>query len=1243
MKLSMMGSSAICKVLFAALAFVGLASADTLKINCGSKKAADGFAADTFETEGNPSFYTGFKSPIKGIYQSHRSNTKFSYILPVGPGKHDVTFYFAENFGANCEDGKRVFDIKIGDKALQDIDVFKKVGCDKPTKEFMKGVEVSDETMTIEFTASAQKAFVSGIEVTNVGSGSGGGDGGTPSTGTPADTPAELKMNLGSTDASGDYVGESGVQFQGGPSIYKANSKAGGIYTSHRSGKFFTMDFKVSSGPKDIVLHFAEIWKPNCAVGKRVFSVKSGGKQFVDFDPFAAAGCEKGTTKTLKGVEVKNNKLFLTLSAKENQAFVSGIEVLEAGSSTPADPSPAAQPSAVASAVAEPSASPSTGAEEPSAVPSADGGVESPAPQVSGVPPALPGDTGSHSVPGVYDTPVVDFDGDGEAEFTIDGSGSHTHHIDSDKGEAGFLTKFVWTNKSTKETICADQDPPLCKATFPVGANTVELCVTDNTGDTNCAETLITVVGSSGTGGYCYYYDLGGDAGTKMPLGKDLESAPGAKPKPLFGAATGSLQFEDAKAFPDFGFKANSWAQRCVFFLEVEKTSTFTFTAEHIGGVSLYVGDTEVLSADAGTNAATKTTTGETEIPAGLQSVVLLYHKIGSKAQMKLAFDGGAMSGGIISYDLSAVLPILSSITPAESDLSGAAVKILGINISDKTKVLFGEKESVGTPLVTGNIEVQAQAPAVDAEQVVEVVLENAGGTSNSLKYSYNKDGPAPVKFGETTLKSKGGTFGPNGVTNIAMGPDFKYYMPTLFGKIIVAEVDHEGGYNVKSTCESAEQTDPKWNDHKSGKPAARALLGIAFNPVDTGVKAYISSSTLYWGENGKDILNDDFAWANGNIESFVPSGGGCMQRDDFVVTGIPVSNHDHAINGLVFNNNGDLIFQVGGFTNAGIPGEKLGNEPENPLSGASLIALLSKSGFNGAIKYDNTDGSKAKQIGGDVEVYSPGFRNSFGLTLHSNGNFYATDNGPNFSFGAESTSCTANGGEVGSGDKVVLVKKGKYYGHPNRNRGGSQCTYVDDNGKTPDNKDAPASFNYEKPWSKIESSSNGIMEYTANTFGGQLRGDLFVSKYASNFDGKLFRFGVNEDGTKNFGPDQFHGMSGLSIAQGHRGEIMMPKVFQKKVVVLEPQYPEPASLQIVNVAPFRGKKGGGNTILISGHNFGDNPTAKVGTGACIDVKEITATSFKCTAPGGSGLVEVTVTADGATATAPSAFWYMDV
>jgi hypothetical protein len=127
-------------------------------------------------------------------------------------------------------------------------------------------------------------------------------------------------------------------------------------------------------------------------------------------------------------------------------------------------------------------------------------------------------------------------------------------------------------------------------------------------------------------------------------------------------------------------------------------------------------------------------------------------------------------------------------------------------------------------------------------------------------------------------------------------------------------------------------------------------------------------------------------------------------------VTGLPVSDHDHGVNGLEFDDYGNLYIQVGGNTNAGVEGalSQTRLQKENYLSAATLIARdVRNPNFDGFVTYD-IDGNMIS--GFDVEVFAAGLRNPFDLVFHSNGKLYGTDNGPNLKFGERSLNCTHNG-----------------------------------------------------------------------------------------------------------------------------------------------------------------------------------------------------------------------------------------
>lgn len=55
------------------------------------------------------------------------------------------------------------------------------------------------------------------------------------------------------------------------------------------------------------------------------------------------------------------------------------------------------------------------------------------------------------------------------------------------------------------------------------------------------------------------------------------------------------------------------------------------------------------------------------------------------------------------------------------------------------------------------------------------------------------------------------------------------------------------------------------------------------------------------------------------------------------VLSGLPVSNRDHSVNGGDFLDDGTLLIACGGMTNQGYPGKLMGGLPESPLCAAIL------------------------------------------------------------------------------------------------------------------------------------------------------------------------------------------------------------------------------------------------------------------------------------------------------------------
>ena len=211
----------------------------------------------------------------------------------------------------------------------------------------------------------------------------------------------------------------------------------------------------------------------------------------------------------------------------------------------------------------------------------------------------------------------------------------------------------------------------------------------------------------------------------------------------------------------------------------------------------------------------------------------------------------------------------------------------------------------------------------------------------------------------------------------------------------------------------------------------------------------------------------------------------------------------------MEYGDNGEIYIQCASNTNAGIPGRLTGRQvqKDNYYSSATVVAYLADPKFNGAIRYDAPD--DGVPIGGNgIEIFASGTRNPFGICLHSNGNMYASDNGPNYSYGDMMTGCGPGEfkPDVTEGDKINLLKKGGYYGTPNRVRALAdkdprQCVWR--------SQFEPSSNGYTAPILKTTSSTDGLIEFFGDHFNGQLRGNLIAAKY----QGSLYRIVLAPDG----------------------------------------------------------------------------------------------------------------------------------
>ncbi len=150
------------------------AAAKAIRIDAGATapftdKSGNVWMADKGFTEGDGDVVDRGDIKIENtdmpqLYRTeHFGMTAFSTALPNG--KYLVKLHFAETFDGITGPGERVFSIKVEDKELKDIDVFKEAG--GLNKALVKSVpvEVKDGKLDITFIANVQSPEINGIEI----------------------------------------------------------------------------------------------------------------------------------------------------------------------------------------------------------------------------------------------------------------------------------------------------------------------------------------------------------------------------------------------------------------------------------------------------------------------------------------------------------------------------------------------------------------------------------------------------------------------------------------------------------------------------------------------------------------------------------------------------------------------------------------------------------------------------------------------------------------------------------------------------------------------------------------------------------------------------------------------------------------------------------------------------------------------------------------------------------------------
>ena len=230
--------------------------------------------------------------------------------------------------------------------------------------------------------------------------------------------------------------------------------------------------------------------------------------------------------------------------------------------------------------------------------------------------------------------------------------------------------------------------------------------------------------------------------------------------------------------------------------------------------------------------------------------------------------------------------PDIESISPASGSVSGGyEVTITGSGFSfspSEIIVHFGLTDLTGGDLqiIDANT-IKFNAPFEIVAVPVQVSVESIplGATSNSILFTYET--AIPIAWTEKLITAVGKC------TVAAFSPNGKLYVGTSEGNI--AKITLDSSFNVVDAAVSVIDPD-------------RAILGMAFDPMATADDpdpwVYFSASDLFHGESQSSFSNA----INGKI---MRARGANLDIVEDVVTGLPVADMDHAVNGIEFGDNG--------------------------------------------------------------------------------------------------------------------------------------------------------------------------------------------------------------------------------------------------------------------------------------------------------------------------------------------------